>query len=257
MEDLKNQIKDFFIRKTKSIILNIPSDTGIPVMQLERKIDDIADYVKAKIKTTIEEDFGVNLKRIDIGAIELDKEHPHYQQLKGATADQQTKFIGAKTDIEIQNLDETMRIQRKDLELGVEGKNFNVHQLNQQTDVLKTAAENLGEMSNVNLGGGGGGLNPAGLMMGMGIGGAMGNQMGGMMTNLNQQTPPPVQINIFVQVNGQQSGPFNQQQLLQLVQNGQLKAETMVWKQGLPSWVQATQVAELLSILPPPVPPTI
>ena len=119
----------------------------------------------------------INLKRIDISAIELDKENSHYLQLKKSTAYQQTKFIEAKTDIEITNLDETMRIKRKDLELGVEGNNFNVHQLNQQTDVLKTAAENLGEMSNVNLGGGGG-LNPAGLMMGMGIGGAMGNQMG-------------------------------------------------------------------------------
>jgi hypothetical protein len=54
------------------------------------------------------------LKRIDIwAAIELDKEHSHYLQLKKSTADQQTKFIEAKTDIEITNLDETMRIQRK------------------------------------------------------------------------------------------------------------------------------------------------
>ncbi|MEI2422627.1 hypothetical protein V6O07_20280, partial [Arthrospira platensis SPKY2] len=118
------------------------------------KIDDIGDLVKSKIKIALEEDFGINLKRIDISALELDKENSHYQQLKKSTADQQTKFIEAKTDIEIENLDETMRIKRKDMELGVEGKNFQVHQLNKSADVLKTAAENLGEMSNVNLGGG-------------------------------------------------------------------------------------------------------
>ena len=192
LEDFKKQIKDFFQRKAKSVVLNTPLDNNIPVMQIERKIDEISDLIQSKLKSELEEHFGINLKRLDIGAIELDKEHPHYQQLKKTTADQQTKFAEAKTDIEIDNLSETTRIQRKDLELGVEGKNFNVHQLNQQTDVLKTAANNLGEMSNVNLGNGGG-LNPAGMMMGMGIGGAIGNQIGGMMGNLNQNsTPPPV-----------------------------------------------------------------
>jgi membrane protease subunit (stomatin/prohibitin family) len=259
LEAFKNQIKDFFIRKAKSIVLNIPIDENIPVMQLERKIDDIGDLVKSKIKTALEEDFGINLKRIDISALELDKENSHYQQLKKSTADQQTKFIEAKTDIEIENLDETMRIKRKDMELGVEGKNFQVHQLNKSADVLKTAAENLGEMSNVNLGGGGG-LNPAGLMMGMGIGGAMGNQIGGMMGNLNQQNPPPPPtIQYFIALNGQQTGPFTLEQLKQFAQGGQFTKQHHVWKQGMSAWELAENVQELstvFAVVPPP-PPTI
>lgn len=259
LEAFKNQIKDFFIRKAKSIVLNIPIDENIPVMQMERKIDDIGDLVKSKIKTALEEDFGINLKRIDISALELDKENSHYQQLKKSTADQQTKFIEAKTDIEIENLDETMRIKRKDMELGVEGKNFQVHQLNKSADVLKTAAENLGEMSNVNLGGGGG-LNPAGLMMGMGIGGAMGNQIGGMMGNLNQQNPPPPPtIQYFIALNGQQTGPFTTEQLKQFAQGGQFTKQHHVWKQGMSAWELAENVQELssvFSVVPPP-PPTI
>lgn len=259
LEAFKNQIKDFFIRKAKSIVLNIPIDENIPVMQLERKIDDIGDLVKSKIKTALEEDFGINLKRIDISALELDKESPHYQQLKKSTADQQTKFIEAKTDIEIENLDETMRIKRKDMEMGVEGKNFQVHQLNKSADVLKTAAENLGEMSNVNLGGGGG-LNPAGLMMGMGIGGAMGNQIGGMMGNLNQQNPPPPPtVQYFIALNGQQTGPFTIEQLKQFAQGGQFTKQHHVWKQGMSVWELAENVQELssvFSVVPPP-PPTI
>lgn len=259
LEDFKNQIKDFFIRKAKSVILNIPADAGIPVMQLERKIDEISDFIQGKLKTAMQEDFGVNLKRIDVGTIELDKEHSHYLQLKKSTVDQQSKFIDAKTDIEITNLDETTRIQRKDLELGVEGKNFSVHQLNQQTDVLKTAAENLGEMGNVNLGGGGG-LNPAGLMMGMGIGGAMGNQMGGMMTNLNKTPPPPPLVVYHISLNGQQSGPFNLEQLKQFAQSGQFTKSHHVWKEGMGGWELASNVADLatvFSVVPPPPPPTI
>jgi membrane protease subunit (stomatin/prohibitin family) len=173
LEDLKKQIKDFFIRKTKSVVMNVPEDMNIPVMQMERKIDEISDFIKSKIATVLQDDFGINLKRLDISKIELDKEHEHYQQLKFSTADQQTK-----------NIDELNRIQRKDIEMGVEGKNFAVHQLNQQTDVLKTAAQNLGSMGNT----GGDGINPAGMMTGMMMGGAMGGQMAGMMNqNMNQQ----------------------------------------------------------------------
>jgi membrane protease subunit (stomatin/prohibitin family) len=260
LDDFKNQIKDFFIRKAKSIVINIPIDDNIPVMQLERKIDDISEFVKSRIKTGLEDDFGINLKRIDIGAIELDKENPHYLQLKKSTTDQQTKFIDAKTDIEINNLDETTRIQRKDLELGVEGSNFAVHQLNQQTVVLKTAAENLGEMGNLNLGGGdGGGLNPVGLMVGMGIGGAMGNQMGGIMSNINKTPPQPPVSTYHISLNGQQSGPFNIDQLKQFVQSGQFTKNHHVWKEGMAGWELAINIPDLLtifSVVPPP-PPTI
>ena len=258
LEDFKKQIKDFFQRKAKSVVLNTPLDNNIPVMQIERKIDEISDLIQSKLKSELEEHFGINLKRLDIGAIELDKEHPHYHQLKKTTADQQTKFAEAKTDIEIDNLSETTRIQRKDLELGVEGKNFNVHQLNQQTDVLKTAANNLGEMSNVNLGNGGG-LNLAGMMMGMGIGGAMGNQIGGMMGNLNQNnTPPPVPTTVFhIAINGQQSGPFTVDQLKQLVLNGQFTNNYHAWKVGMASWELANNIPEiavLFNLIPPPPP---
>ena len=113
LEDFKNQIKDFFIRKAKSVVINIPQEANIAVMQIERKVDEISDIVQAKIKATLQDDFGINLKRLDISTVELDKEHPHYQQLKNATADQQTKFIGAKTDIEITNLSEMTRIQQR------------------------------------------------------------------------------------------------------------------------------------------------
>lgn len=262
LENFQSQIKDFFIRKAKSIIINVPVDENIPVTQLERKIDDIGSLLKSKIALTLEEDFGINLKRIDIGAIDLDKESPNYIQLKKSTVDQQTKFIEAKTDIEIENLDETMRIKRKEMELGVEGSNFAVHQLNQQTDVLKTAAENLGEMGNVNLGSGGGdggGLNPVGLMVGMGIGGAMGNQMGGMMSNINKTPPPPPTETYFISLKGQQSGPFTLEQLKQFAQSGQFTKNHHVWKEGMTNWELASNVSDItpiFSVVPPP-PPTI
>ncbi|HOE39952.1 MAG TPA: SPFH domain-containing protein [Bacteroidales bacterium] len=264
LEDFKNQVKDFFIRQAKSVVLNITSETGVPAMQLETKIDLISTYLKSKLSESLADDFGVNLKRIDIGTIELDKEHPHYQQLKKSTVDQQTKFIDAKTDIEIKNLDEMMRIQRKEAELGVEGKNINVHQLNIQGDVAKTAAESLGELGGAGTGGDGSGINPAGMMAGMMMGGAVGSGMAGMMGNMMhgvnqpvQSPPPPPNSQYFIALNGQQSGPYSLLQLQQMVQNGSLTKNHHVWKQGMSEWLLATdeqEIAKLFSSVPPPPP---
>jgi len=131
-----------------------------------------------------------------------------------------------------------------------------VHQINKSADVLKTAAENLGEMGNTNMGDGGG-LNPAGLMMGLGIGGAMGNQIGGMMGNLNQPTPPPPSVSYFIALNGQQSGPFSLDQLKQFAQNGQFSKQHHVWRQGMADWELAEnflEIAAVFSTVPPPPP---
>ena len=78
--------------------------------------------------------------------------------------------------------------------------------------------------------------------------------------NMNQQQntpPPPPQIQYSVSVNGQTAGPFNWQQLQQMVMSGQLVTNTYVWKQGMPNWVEAGQVMELQSLfnsMPPPPP---
>ena len=120
-------------------------------------------------------------------------------------------------------------------------------------------------MGSMGDGGGGGGLNPAGMMTGMMMGGAMGQQMAGMMSNMGQTmnqamtTPPPVpQVQYTLNVNGQNMGPFNLQQMQQMVQNGQMTAQTYVWKQGMANWEVAGNVQELASLfgaVPPPPPP--
>jgi hypothetical protein len=105
-------------------------------------------------------------------------------------------------------------------------------------------------------------MNPAGMMMGMMMGGAMGQQMAGMMNNVGQSmqnamnTPPPMpNIQYYLAVSGQQIGPFPVPQLQQLVLNGQLTPQTLVWKQGMAGWEQAGSIAELASLFAPPVPP--
>ncbi|MBQ7551412.1 MAG: SPFH domain-containing protein [Bacteroidales bacterium] len=293
LEDFKQQIKDTVIKYVKGVVTNIPQDNGIPVLQMERKLLEINDIVAQHLKPRLENDFGVNMKAIDIANIEPDKESPGYQELRKVTVTQQTKTIEMQTEVNLknlqdsqrinaQNMEETLRIQREEAQraqkLQSETAFIGAHSINQQTEVLKQAAGSLGQMGTMDLGGGsGGGMNPAAMMTGMAMGGAMGGQMAGMMNNMGQQmqqamqqqtpqqqqmTPPPMpgtaNISYMVTANGQQFGPFNMQQLQQMVQNGQLTAQTYVWKQGMTNWEMAGNVQELASLfgaVPPPMPP--
>jgi membrane protease subunit (stomatin/prohibitin family) len=281
LDDFNKQIKDAVTKYIKGIITNIPSDKGIPVLQMEKKLLEINDLIAAYLKPRMENDFGVNMKGFDLATIDVDKESQGYAELRKVTAEQTTKTTVAQTDVNIKNMsdmqginalnmEETLRIQREEAQraqkLQTETNFIGAHALNQQTEVLKTGAESLGNMGNMDLGGGGG-LNPAGMMTGMMMGGAMGNQMAGMMNNMgqnmqNQQNtpPPPPTIAYSVSVNGQTAGPFNLQQLQQMVQNGQLTPNTHVWKQGMAGWEIAGNVQELGNLfgaVPPPPPPPV
>jgi len=281
LDDFSRQIRDAVTKYIKGVITNIPSDKGIPVLQMERKILEINDIVASYLKPRIETDFGVNMKGFDLAHIEVDKESEGYAELRKVTAEQTTKTVGAQTDVNIKNLqdtqeinatnmEETLRIQREEAQraqkLQTESQNLSTHQLNQQTEVAKTAAESMGKMgSGGGSGGSGGGMDPGSMMASMAMGGAVGQGMagavGGMMGGMNQekQTPPPppsVQYNISV--NGQQSGPFGWEQLKQMVEAGQITKGTHVWKQGMAGWELASDVEELASLfgaVPPPPPP--
>lgn len=274
LETFKKQIKDVVIRRVKGVIANAPIDNGIPLVQIERKIDDISDIIKGKLNEDFT-DFGVNLKRFDLSRIEPDKESDGWAELRSVTASTTQQTILAQNDANIQNIkdtqainsqnmEETLRIQREEAQraqrLQTETNFMGAHSLDQQTNVLQTGAQNLGQMGSMDMGSGSS-MNPAGMMTGMMMGGAMGQQMAGMMNQMGQQvqngmnTPPPMpNVSFFVAVNGQQAGPFNMQQLRQMTQTGQLTPQSLVWKQGMPQWAAANTVPELVSLFAPPMP---
>jgi len=143
---------------------------------------------------------------------------------------------------------------------------MSAHQLNQQTEVARTAAESMGKMGSSGGGSGGGGMmDPGSMMASMAMGGAVGSGMagaiGGMMGGMNEEKktpPPPPEVQYNISVNGQQSGPFGWQQLQQMVQSDQITKDTYVWKQGMVGWEAASNVDELSSLfgeVPPPPPP--
>ena len=138
------------------------------------------------------------------------------------------------------------------------------HAINKQAEVLTTAANNLGQMGQM---GNAGGMNPVGMMMGMGVAAGMGQQMAGMMGGMQQaqqpqqqapqMAPPPMPgtVSYMLAVNGQQYGPYNMQQLQQMAQTGQMNAQTLVWCQGMAAWEPAANRPDLASLFAPAAPP--
>ena len=255
LDQFSEQIVGMVKKFTKNFVSNCPVEHGIPVLQIERKVAEISDLLQARIAPQLADDFGINLKRIDISAIEIDKESSDYAQFIHITKEQQmiqAEQIGRRAQIDTE-------IYAESGLLSIQTQNIQAHAINKQAEVLKAAADSMGQMGSINLGGGGDGLNPAGMMMGMAMGGAMGGQMAGMVSGgmnamqqqmqqqVPQMAPPPIpgSVNYMLAINGQQYGPYNMQQLQQMVSTGQLTAQTLVWCQGMAAWENASNRPDL------------
>ncbi|MBQ9623946.1 MAG: SPFH domain-containing protein [Treponema sp.] len=272
LEAFKLQIRDAVCNYAKSIVANIPFDLGIPVIHLERKNFEVSNTLTSALQARLSNEFGVTVTSVDVSDIELDKESEGYRELKAVTTDIISDQEKAKSAISIHqmermadiNMDEYQRAAR----LGTESTNLAAHQIDQATRVGLAGAEALGKMGaagglGVNLGNGGG-FNPASMMAGMAMGGAIGRNVAGMMNNalggLSQPVPPPPpQVSQYhVAVNGQSTGPYQLATLSQMAANGQLTRESLVWKAGMANWMAAGNVPELSALFgqaTPPVPP--
>lgn len=259
LDDFAAEVRASVVRYAKSVITNAPIQGQIPVLQIERRIDEITELVEGKLRPVLGDDFGVNLKRLDLSDISLDKESAGYADLYEITTQQASELTRARTKDTVERLQMGRDIDFKRQSLGAESEYFAAHRLNQQTEVARTAAESLGELGGAGLGGGDG-INPAGMMAGMMLGGAVGGNMAqmmnGMLGGMQQQgaavpppvgqTPPPLPGAMFyVAANGQQTGPFPQETIARMVAEGRIVRDTLVWKQGMAAWERAAGVSEL------------
>lgn len=279
LKRFQDLVRQAVAKYVKGTITNAPANHGLPVLQIERRLLEVNELVEPAIRKAFEVDYGVHLQRFDLDTIEIDKDGPEYEQLRAVTADLQTENLQAQNAIAIKNMQDmqainaenvagSLEIQRLGARLQAQSDHLSAHQINVQADVLMSAAQNLGKMGAMNLGGGGGGgggFNPVGVMTGMAVGGVMGGQMAGMM-NMAGQTmqqplatpPPPPQIAFHVAIGGQMSGPHSWVQLQEMVKAGQINRSTPVWKAGMSGWEPAGTVPDLAPLFaasPPPPPP--
>lgn len=289
IDDFQKQIRDAVSRYVKDIVANVPAANNMPVIQLESKISQINDEIEYAIKERLKETFGVTVTGVDIGAIEIDKTSDGYSRLMAVTQKMTTATVEAQTAANIRNIHdkqridadnyaETLRMQREEAQYAqhkqTQTANFAAYQTEAQADVGIAGAEALGRMGangagDINIGAGGNvGFNPAAMMTGMALGGAVGQNVAGIMNNImtgmNQQTvggavPPPIPAAAYhVAVNGQPTGPFDIPTLTQMASSGQLTRSSLVWKAGMSEWAKAEAVDELKDVLSnvmPPIPP--
>lgn len=272
LDDFQRQIKDAVIRYVKDVVANAPAQHNIPLIQIETKTAQINDVIELNLVDRLKESFGVNVSGVDIGAIEIDKSSEGYRQLMSVTKDIATVRMQAETEDYVERL----RIQREEGQYAqhkaTQTANIGAFQVEKQAEVGIAGADALGQMGangagNVNLGGNGDGFNMASIMASMAVGGAVGQNIAGsmnnMMSRLNQPTqngitPPPVPtIAYYVAINGQAMGPFDITVLSQMANNGQITADSLVWKSGMAEWAKAGTINELegLFTVMPPIPP--
>ena len=119
-------------------------------------------------------------------------------------------------------------------------------------DVLDTAAGNESAA---------GGLMNAGL--GLGLGMNVGNQMAGVGANMNvnpsmQMAPPPLPTatQYYLAINGQSQGPYDANTVAMFINNRNVSAETLAWKQGMSGWEKIQMFPEFANYFncPPPIP---
>lgn len=297
-ETFQQKLRGTVTKFVKGVVTNAPTDAQIPVVQLERKILEISNLIQQYVKPQVEQLFGINIRQLDVTSIMVDKDSRGYRELKALTADlekdrvmaqhnaqisnfnlqndlnqdqlkmqstlnldamkrqQEMQLSGQEQiqDMNLENQRETMRIQREEMQrasrLQTEQTFLGAHQANLSAGVLNNATDNgINAFRQQAQMGAAMGMGAAPQMPGMG--GAP--QMPGM--QMKQATP---QVSYMVGVNGQQAGPFDWNQLQQLVSQGQLTQQTYVWKQGMPNWDFAGNVQELhplfMNAAPPQMP---
>lgn len=291
LEDFQSQVRDAVSRRVKSLVANMPSKLGIPLLQLAGRTDDLSELANDDLSPQLHKVFGIELSSLDIAAIDVDEESDGYARLMAVTRDVTEATVQAQTEaniknihdmqrVQMENLQERLRIEREEGQYRVHKQtqtaNFPAYQVEAQTTVGVAGAEALGHMgengaAGIGLGGGGnGGMDMAGIAAGMAIGGSVGRNIAGAMNNMMGNTPagisgspvpPPIprQDRFYVAINGAATGPFDLITLSSMVASKSLTSESLVWQEGMTTWMPAKTVPAIAALFnngptPPPIP---
>lgn len=223
-EKVNEYFKGKLVSQFSNLLSTKISQDNVSILQINSHLVEMSDYMQQAISGEFEK-YGLGLESFNVMSVNVPQDDPSFIKLKEAID--------------------------KAAQLRIVGKD--VYQMDRSFDVMQTAAANEGSAGNImNMG------------MGFGMGMNMGNQMGNMAAqNMNTNiAPPPIPQNVmyYVAVGGQQQGPFDVNTISSYVHNGQITADTLVWKQGMPAWAKISTLMEFVNLFgacPPPLPPTL
>ena len=265
LQQFQVQIRDAVAMYVKQVVANLPKQQNISVLQIEQQIDVVHEKVEKALQERCARDFGVEIRAIDVSAIEIKKESDGFRRLQSVTSDLIIQTERAKAETQIKNLrdrqrinvtdeEDRLRIQREEAQYAkrkqTQQANFAAYQLEQQAAVGVAGAEALRNQS------GGGGFNPAGMVAGMSIGASVGQSIAGTVNSMMGGTPstgafvgammPTIpDISYYVAFGKQPKGPFDYSTLEKMKTEGTFNENSLVWKKGMAGWVKAETVREL------------
>lgn len=237
-----DEVKDSVSRYVKTTVANAPEDYDIPVIQLERRIEDINNIVEERIKKRFYDEFGVTVSNIDVGAIDVDKSSQGYVELKAVTQDLTTSAMKAQNEVNIKEMkaNQTLGVFEK------AGKIFT----NFKEDTYakhRLAKKGLYEISTENV------IKKVGEI-----------HIPGLKSKKEKQTdtkisPPPIpgsNVNYYIAVNGQPEGPYDLKKFAEMKEAGIFDGDSLVWKEGMDDWAKAKEVDDFKKMFPniPPIP---
>lgn len=220
---IEDQFRSSVIEAVKMTIAKYMKEEGLNVNELGTEYSKLSKAISGNLRN-IFGDYGVELLNFNIEEINFDEDDPGYQKVLDGIAE---------------------RVRLKKLGVSyVQDRNI---------DIAERAAGNPG----------------AGIMMGLGMGLGTGQAFSEMVnnalqsaTNTTSAPPPPpdagVELNYYVSQSGKTIGPYNTEQLKELIQKEQLKPMTYVYKVGGNAWIRAqddADISNLFSMMTPPPPP--
>ncbi|WP_432798040.1 SPFH domain-containing protein [Poriferisphaera sp. WC338] len=207
---------------------DVVGESKIPALEMAANYDEFGKYLTSKIQNEFDT-YGLELTKLLVENISL--------------PDAVEEALDKRTS------------------MGVIG-NLGAYTQFQAAEAMEKAAENPA---------GGGAAEGMGLGMGFGMAQTMmsgmnqANQAAGN-TPVQQGSsggPPPLpgaggSLKVFAGINGAQQGPFDEAGLKNMISNGSLTPETLVWIEGMAGWQKAEEVdvvSKLFGQAPPPLPP--
>ena len=260
LEEFKATIKASTVKYVKNVITNAPDEYGIPVTQLERRILDINEIIEKDIKKRLEDEFGVTVTSLDVSDIEIDKTSPNYKflikksdvdvnlgvasKIRGFVKDTADQAVGVATGAAAQvaelatdaataavDVKEYKYAKHKKAQIGFMKGIFKGDGDLSAADSKPSFSYNISQgVSDISKG-------VSGFVSGIGAKVSKGGK---------DETPPPIPtFSYHVAVDGSSVGPLDYNELMELVNQGKLTPDSLVWKKGMKDWTKANEIDEL------------
>jgi membrane protease subunit (stomatin/prohibitin family) len=216
-DSIDQYFKGKMLSNLNSTIAKSIIEKQVSILDINMHLLDISDYCQKSINAYFS-NYGIALADFSIISINVPEDDSSFIKLKEAKA--------------------TVA------QFNLTGRD--IYQMQRSFDVLEIAAGNEGAGAQV---------------MGLGVGMGIGNFMSGVANQkLNTDpipSPPPIphEATYYVYVNGQQLSGQTRTMIANMIAQGAINDDTLVWTVGMANWAPIKNVPDLASVCPPPITP--